>query len=208
MITTLIVDLSILNPSYLEALLESVNLSVLGYEFSGTHEKPKFQQFVSWLVDQELMTLKKSIQDLDRNKNESRNLKKSSSTKHAKLLDIEDIFERNQLSFDREFFVQIYPADFRVNLQNRPDLAKLFSDEPENPQNESLGILVEIQGDQHFDSLSGKLNIRQQHKLRLLKRLYPHVSWVDKSTLRELSKIDENSKQVEKLFSVLKMNRQ
>lgn len=42
MITTLIVDLSILNPSYLEALLESVNLSVLGYEFSGTHEKPKF----------------------------------------------------------------------------------------------------------------------------------------------------------------------
>ena len=156
MILNIFLELKIFNRESFDEILEKVKIPE-NLKNDEQLTKPEF--LYNTIADFELKTLEKVI---SRKEKIRQNFKKSQK-KSNENFNIEDIISKNNLEYQTEYFVDIFPVDVFIPEPNKNENFENFDQKPSDP------LLIEIQGDQHFDQVTGKLDLRTERKLEILK---------------------------------------
>lgn len=185
MVVNILLELKINNFERFEQILNEVPLSE---ELSSKLDPSNKAVSIYELIKQkELGTLEKGIQKKEAIRNKFKASKQSSASNPQ--FNVEDILSRTGLSFQTEHFVEIFPVDIHISdTETIPEIQEVMI-------GNGKGLLIEIQGDQHFDKTTGLLNLKSEKKLNLLKSLGFNVSWVSKNHCFELSRIENKDDQ-------------
>lgn len=151
------------------------------------------EQIYDKIKELELTYQKKVLEEKNQKRIQKRNQEQQ---QRAPFFNIEELLTAENLTFEKDHFIDINRVDYYISSFKAEEIGI--------PSGDSL--IIEIFGDQNFNSITNTLNLKTESKMATLKKQGYSISWISEEQCKKLNQIEKESYQKVIFWNIVKEN--